>query len=79
MLRLPPGIDTPVTGIVTAATVTVIDAVRFPSTVLTVMLLLPADIALTRPFALTVATAVLLDSHVTFWFVALAGATVADN
>src|SRR3954468_12557763 len=41
------------------------------------MLAVPMALAVTKPFALTVATAVLLDDHVTFLLVAFEGATVA--
>jgi hypothetical protein len=52
-------------------------AVLLPSAVLTVIIALPVETALTWPLADTVATAVLLLLHNTYWFVALAGATVA--
>ena len=40
------------------------------------MVALPADTAVTMPFS-TMATAVLVECHVTFWFVASEGTTVA--
>ena len=54
---------TPVTGMLT---VTVADEVKLPDTVVAVMFALPDAIAVTNPLLLTVATAVLLDDHVTF-------------
>ena len=57
-------------------TVTVQFAVKPPSSVATVMVAVPALTAVTVPFY-TVATLVLLLVHVTFWFVALDGCTVA--
>ena len=54
------------------STVTVQVAVLLPSSVVTVMVAVPALTAVTVPFC-TVATLVLLLVHVTFWFVALAG------
>jgi hypothetical protein len=57
-------------------TVTAQVAVLFPSAVVTVMDAVPAATAVTVPFD-TVATEVALLLHVTFLFVALAGATVA--
>ena len=71
---------TPVTGIAAVAgvgTVTETEAVRFPSTVVTVIAAVPGAIAVTRPFVLTVAIAGLLEAHVTVWFVAFTGASVA--
>jgi len=53
---------TPVTGVIT---VTAQVAVWLPSFVLTVIVALPEAMAVTRPL-LTVATALLLVSHVTF-------------
>ncbi len=38
----------------------------------------PAAMAVTRPLAFTVATAVLPEDQLTDWLVALAGATVAE-
>jgi hypothetical protein len=67
-----------VTATGAAVTVTVQVAVLPPSSVLTIIAALPAATALTVPPD-TVATAVLLLLHVTFLFVALAGATVAVN
>jgi len=60
-------------------TVTSQNAVLLPSTVVTVMVAVPASIAATIPDALTIATASLLLLHVTLLFVALAGITVAVN
>ena len=58
--------DTPVTRTVAeAVTVTAQTAVLAPSTVVTVILAEPAATAVTKPLALTVATAVLLELHVT--------------
>jgi len=71
-----PAIVTPVTGTVT---LTVTLALRLPSAVLTVMVVVPPALAVTSPLAFTVATAVLLEVHVTLRFVAFVGATVADN
>jgi hypothetical protein len=65
---------TPETGTVTVITQV---AVLLPSAVVTIMVAIPAPTAVTKPLALTVATFVLLDAHVTDWFVALAGDTVA--
>ena len=48
-----------------------------PSAVVTVMVAVPAFLAVTVPSALTVATEVLLDFQVTFLLVALSGVTVA--
>ena len=53
--------------------------VLLPSWVVTVIVAEPTPTAVTTPVVLTVATLVLLLDHVTFWFVALAGATVAVN
>ena len=52
-------------------------AVLPPSVVVTVMTALPWLTALTKPVAFTVATAVLLEDHVTLLSVAPAGLTVA--
>jgi len=60
-------------------TVTVIDAVRLPSTVVTVIVAVPEDTPVTTPLALTVAMFVLLDDHVTLRFGAVAGVTVASS
>jgi hypothetical protein len=68
---------TPVTNI--GLTVMTLVAVLAPSAVVTVMVAVPTLMPVTRPVALTVATAVLLLLQVTAWFVALAGAIVADN
>ncbi len=54
-------------------------AVLAPSAVVTVIVAVPAEIPETKPVAFTVATAELLELHVTFLFVALPGATVAVN
>ncbi len=54
-------------------------SVKLPSTVVTVIVALPACTPTTRPAALTVATELSLVNHVTFWLVALEGAIVADN
>ena len=64
---------TPVTGTVT---VTSHVAVWLPSSVVTVMVALPADTAVTMPFS-TLAIDVLFERHITFWFVASEGTTVA--
>lgn len=48
-----------------------------PSAVVTVIVALPTDFAVTRPVLLTVTTAVLLDDHVTVLSVVLSGDTVA--
>ena len=48
-----------------------------PSVVVAVIVAVPFDLAVTRPLASTVATAVLLLVHVTDLFVALVGNTVA--
>ena len=48
-----------------------------PSAAVTVMVAVPALTAVTSPFASTVATLVLLLSHVTFLLVASSGCTVA--
>ena len=67
---------TPVTGYTLALTVTSQVAVLPPSSVLTVIVALPAFNAVTLPFD-TDATVPLLDVQVTFLFVALSGLTVA--
>jgi hypothetical protein len=54
-------------------TVTVHVDVLFPSSVVTVIVAVPASTAVTVPLALTVATDVLLLVHVTFLFVAFDG------
>ena len=66
---------TPVTGTVT---VTSHVAVWLPSSVVIVMVALPADSAATVPLS-TIATAVLFELHLTFLFVASVGKTVAVN
>jgi len=65
----------PVTGIL--LTVTVVVAVLLPSCDVAVITTVPKALVVTNPFASTVATAVLLDDHTIFWFVALPGAIVA--
>ncbi len=52
-------------------------AVLLPSTVLTVISVVPALTATTFPLVSTVAMVESLDDHVTFLFVAFAGKTVA--
>ena len=69
---------TPVTLTVGFFTVTLHVAVLLPSAVLTVIVAVPADFAVTTPFD-TVATFVFELLHVTDLFVALLGATVAVN
>ena len=54
-------------------------AVLLPSCVVTVILAVPAETAVTNPDEFTVATAVLLELHVTVLLVAFAGAIVADS
>jgi len=66
---------TPVTD--TAVTLTVLVAVRTPSTVLTVMLAVPALIPAINPVGLTMATELSLDAHKRSLLEALAGAIVA--
>jgi hypothetical protein len=61
----------------TASTFTVQVAVFNPSTVVTVMSAVPAASGVTTPFSSTLTIFGLLDVHVTFWFVAFEGATVA--
>jgi hypothetical protein len=68
---------TPLTPTVVMLTVTVQFAVKFPSSVLTVIIAVPADTAFTSPPADTVATLSLSLVQLTFLFVALAGETVA--
>ena len=68
---------TPVTETVGVWTVTEHVAVFPPSFVVTVMVAVPAALAVTTPEDDTVATDVLLDDHVTDLFVALEGVTVA--
>ena len=62
-----------------ADTVTVLDAVSAPSAVVTVMVAVPGATGVTIPVELTVATAVLLELHITAGFVASLGDTVACN
>src|SRR5659263_150546 len=59
-----------------AVTVTVQVAVKLPCAVVTVIVAVPAATGVTTPPA-TVATAALLDDHVTILFVAYEGPTVA--
>ncbi len=68
---------TPVTGTLAVVTVTVQVAVKPPSAVFTVIVVVPAATPVTTPAELTVATEVLLLVHVTLLLVALAGDTVA--
>lgn len=68
---------TPVTETVAALTVTVQLAVFVPSSVVTVIVAVPALTAVTLPVLLTVATDVFDDLQLTFLFVAVDGATVA--
>jgi hypothetical protein len=70
------GSDTPVTGTEAAVTVTLQVAVLLPSTVVTVIIALPAPMKLTTPAADTVATDELLVDHVTALFVAVDGLMV---
>ena len=70
---------TSVTGITAALTVTTQVAFLPPSLVVTVIVAEPALFAVTRPELDTVATVVLLEDQVTFWFVALVGAIVATR
>ena len=68
--------DTLSTGKTFSFTVTSHVAVLSPSSVLTVIIAVPAFTAVTFPFS-TVATSVLLELQVTFLFEALSGVTVA--
>jgi len=68
---------TPVTATEVVTTLTVQLAVLPPSTVLTVMVAVPAATAVTAPPADTVATELLLLLHVTFLFAALVGSILA--
>lgn len=68
---------TPVTGMLVALTVIADVAVRALSLVVAVIVAVPAAIAVTKPDVLTVATAVLLDDHVTPVTVAFDGTSVA--
>jgi hypothetical protein len=70
---------TPVTGTFVVLTVIADVAVNPPLTVVTVIVALPAATPDTTPAELTVATAVLLELHVTLLLVALVGTTVAVN
>ena len=67
---------TPVAGTGSVTTTTSHLAVWFPSSVVTVMVALPAETAVTVPFS-TVATAVLFELHLTLLFVTSEGITVA--
>jgi hypothetical protein len=67
---------TPVTATLVVLTVTAQESVFRPSAVVTVMTAFPAALPVTTPF-ITDATAGALLSHVTFWFVASLGVTVA--
>ena len=59
-------------------TVTVQEALKLvPSLVVAVIVAVPAEIPVTTPLLFTVATAVLLERHVTVLLVALVGSTVA--
>ena len=68
---------TPVT--LTSVTLTVHSAVYFPSLVVTVIVTVPAFLAVTLPFSSTVAIVLSLLDHVTPLFVASLGLTVAVN
>ena len=70
---------TPVTLTSLLLTVTLHVAVLPPSSVVTVMVASPAFTAVTLPVASTVATAALLDFHVTFLLVAFSGRMVATR
>ncbi|MNI41415.1 hypothetical protein D3C87_945140 [compost metagenome] len=59
-----------------AITVTVLEAILAPSLVSAVIVAVPSDFPVTTPLT-TDATDVLLELHITFLFVAFAGATVA--
>ena len=72
-----PLILTPSTSVLVDFTVTVQLAVFPLSSVVTVIVVVPSFTPVTNPSLSTVATAVLLLSHVTFLFVALEGVTVA--
>ncbi len=58
-------------------TVSAHSALLFPSTVFTVIFVVPALTATTLPVVLTVAIVESADDHVTFLFIAFAGKTVA--
>ena len=67
-----------VSNVPDGSTVTAQVSVKPPSAVVAVMVAEPAATAVTRPVVLlTVAAAVLLEDHVTFLLVAVAGTTVA--
>lgn len=66
---------TPVTGTMDEVTVTSAVAVKLPSTEVTVIVEVPMVSAITTPFVLTVATAVLLDEYVTDLLLAFEGVT----
>ena len=70
-----------VTGIGSGGVVTVMVhvAVLLPSSVVTVMVAVPAPIAVTKPSSVTVAILLLELDHVTAWLSAFDGATVAVN
>jgi len=68
---------TPVTEIAIPVTVIALVAVNEPSAVVTVIVASPGATAVTRPVALTVAIAVLLDAHVTALLEASAGIVAA--
>jgi hypothetical protein len=68
---------TPVTFITAGDTVIVHDAVKPPSAVVTVIVAIPAATAVTNPLEDTIALLPSEVLHVTFWFVAFAGAMVA--
>ena len=70
---------TPVTDTVAVETVTEQVAFLPPSLVVTVIVAVPAALAVTTPKDETVATEVLLDDQDTALFVALEGVMVADN
>jgi hypothetical protein len=69
--------DTPVTATFVLVTAIWLVAVKPPLTVFTVMVAAPTLIPVTTPAALTVATVVLLEVHVTLLFEALDGVTIA--
>lgn len=75
MLTLLGDIHTPVAG--GLVTVTVAESVC-PLALVAVMVAVPAEAPVTRPFALTVAMLVLLLAQVTLWF-APEGATLAES
>ena len=65
--------------VATSFTVTIVVAVKLPSTVVAVIVTLPSAIAVIKPEELTVAIVELLELQVTCGFVALLGFTVAFN